>query len=263
MSLWKIAPAVALMAFVGKAAGEADVTVQFVENQRGHTLKAWMGGISFDTFAGQYVHNFTDAEAGFAEDILTANGGSIPREIVTYCTEVGIPLAIDEEEVYKFGTFDDVVPDDSPLAATRAQLIADIFGVFGVLPMQSGISDDLAAAFGLLIWEILYDYNDVDGYASLDITSGTFFARSIDGSPAGGALDQGIIDDFNFIVASIEATPGLGSFDATNPSGATFGITNQFRQDQVFFGPPFIPAPGAVALLGMGGLAFGARRRRA
>lgn len=115
-----------------------------------------------------------------------------------------------------------------PLDATQIAQMSELWGRH-----RSSITAATATAFQLAIWEIVYDNNlIINGLGdSLQFTAPT---------PAGDiALAQFY----------------LNSIDGTGPMMTLEAFTHPTQQDQI------IPAPGTIALLGVGGL-LAARRRR-
>ncbi len=109
--------------------------------------------------------------------------------------------------------------------------------------MSASASDDLAAAFQLMVWEIVYDFDGTS--ASLSTTGGNLKFRQTNGN----ALTTGVQNAFNNLRTSVLAnadTPWL------------FGFASGSSQDQLVF----VPTPGSLALMGAAGL-LAARRRRA
>jgi hypothetical protein len=104
--------------------------------------------------------------------------------------------------------------------------------------------------------------------AAFNIPSGTFWAGMTfdDNTGATGAtaaqlnnLGQGVFNPpvIGSSADQIFVTTGAGSFLAANPAGATQTIPGSVAN----LGWEFVPAPGTLALLGLGGL-MAARRRR-
>lgn len=124
------------------------------------------------------------------------------------------------------------IPDTSPMGAAEAQALADIYSF--AAGAQYGMDADYAVAFQLAIWEIIHDLDN------LDISSGNFQAS---GLTAG---------------ASAALSSLLGAV-GTNGSAQLIALTSGQYQDLIIE----VPAPGALALLGLAGLTGRRRARRA
>ncbi|MFN7022615.1 MAG: MYXO-CTERM sorting domain-containing protein, partial [Phycisphaerales bacterium] len=117
-----------------------------------------------------------------------------------------------------------------PLGAAGADLLSELWGRWhGTLDISN--AND-CAAFQIAIWEIVYDANLILNNAGDSL---------IIGAPAP------VLTQAQFY---------LDSLDGTGPRAVLEAFTHPTAQDQV------IPTPGALALLGMGGLAAVRRRRR-
>ncbi len=235
-----------LTTFAATAASGVDVTADFLGTGAGLQLEVTRNGTMFDTFAGQYQHVISSSDAPVPNI-------PIPGVYNMYCAQLGTP-PVQNPSTFELDSFDNTILDISANADARAQLVADIFGFYGALPGAGGISDAQAAAFQLIIWEILYDWTVGEDVASMDITSGMVSAAEL----GGGALNQAVVDEFDDIVANLAANPGIGSL---NPNDADFaaGMTSSFGQDQVF--SP-IPGPGTTGLVLAGAVIGFSRRRR-
>ena len=165
------------------------------------------------------------------------------------------------------GGFDDAVMDDNadPGRNLSSNLVRDSLDVF-----NAGFSPDFSIVigqFGVVVFEL--NAGNTPGHLIFRIFDGTFA-----GNAAGLAREFGISKDllgrperFNFLVGygsdtnfmSDEAIPaqpfsGTGNlgFDAGGRPTVLWDNYNQFGK---------IPTPGAAALLGLGGLFAGRRRR--
>ena len=135
------------------------------------------------------------------------------------------------------------------LAIVRANSIKDIFAGSGGAALNSAASDDLAAAFAIAIWEIVYDYNPTQPGKNLDLFGGAFTFVHPDA----------LSDSIEAIVANIFAAIGTNM----NPPIAGFSSAN--HQDFVTCGDggcTIIPLPSTAGLGAIGLALVGSRRRR-
>jgi hypothetical protein len=136
-----------------------------------------------------------------------------------------------------------------PMGAAKAGAVRDLFARWinpttGYVNGGTADRDAKSAAFQVVLWEITHENFTATTSAGilsqLSLSSGAFRA-SVTGATAAW---------YNQIVASL----GSGGFQAV----AIQGLTSPTAQDQIMLTP--VPAPGALALLGLAGLAK--RRRR-
>ena len=215
-------------ASVSFAAGTIDAAFQGV--QWGQTYQ-WtnFGGPSTALYAGQIRNNLSNG---------TVDGAQFNGQYITFCAEL-TDLDVGA------GTYNVVpvtsVPSPGGINAVKAQAIYDIFTDYGasVSILGGPAVNDRAAAFQALIWEIIYDFDGT--LASIDYSNGNVDIAS--------AVGAGFVTEFNLIKASID---GSGS------SANVLGLANDTLQDQLIY---VVPAPSAFALLGLGGLVAGRRRR--
>tara|TARA_R110000744_G_scaffold21310_5_gene55308 strand:+ start:2833 stop:3552 length:720 start_codon:yes stop_codon:yes gene_type:complete len=133
-----------------------------------------------------------------------------------------------------------------PMGAVKADAIRSLYSA-SVLTLQAGgLSNSYAAAFQLAIWEIVADYDGTD--ASLDITAGDTIFTKQDGS----ALQASVFTEFSGIKADLMTAMGGGG----SSFAGLIGLANEGAQDQFV-----VPAPGALALISLGGLVATRRRR--
>jgi hypothetical protein len=210
------------------SAAQADfVDVAYAGQGVGQNVTVTSPMFSGNVFAGQIYLNLTNSTGG-------PNYPNLDGSWIVFCCE--LPQYVNSNsnpyEVLPVGN----VPLTSPMGPLAANAIAEIYTA--VAGAQYGIDADLAAAFQIAIWELSIDY--AGGPAGLgDASTGNF---QVTGMNAGTTA---------YLAAILAA---VGNF---NPAWIA-GLANESYQDFIIE----LPAPGAVALLGVAGL-IGSRRRRA
>jgi hypothetical protein len=193
---------------------------------------------------------------GAFERLWTTESGD---SVITWCIEIFQGISVGQ--VVDFDIVDTAdAPsgpgNPGPMGEAQAQVLEDVFARW-IDPATGGIqtggtaggSDSRAAAFQLVVWEITHENftaTDRDGVlAQISLASGGLQANLTDDGGDGVAfwVDQ--------IIASIGADGWLES--------DLLGLVDPQAQDQVIL----VPAPGALALLGLGSFAAVRRRRRA
>jgi len=182
----------------------------------------------------------------FQHELTSASG----EQILTWCTEVY--QGLDLGTAY---TFNEVAAENAPggavapgpMGAIKAAAVRDLFARW-INPVNGNVNGSMAdrdaksAAFQVVLWEITHENFTASSAAGIvsqmSLTAGAFRAN-LSGASAGWYAEM---------VASL----GYGGFQTT----AIGGLTNDFAQDQL----RLVPAPGAIALLGLAG--FASRRRR-
>lgn len=231
-----LAAAGALLAF-GTLANAETIDVRFLGTGEGRSVRVQVGSSAFNVFAGQLRHELSNG---------TGYGAWLNGETVTYCTDLTQHVT-STRQTYDLVTVADI-PDSSPMGVAKSNAIHDLYVQAGATPLLSGANRDLTSAFQLAIWEIVTDYNPGVGLSSLNLSTGGFRATRTDGS----ALWSAVTSQVNTLFAAVgNVNPNSG------PS--LVGLRSECAQDQV----TLIPAPGAVALGGLGMLCMTARRRRA
>jgi hypothetical protein len=231
-----------LVAIAGASAAAMADTVQlrFDNVGAGRNVRMSIGTTSFNCFAGQLIHNFsggTGAASGLTGDMITFCSDltqEVTRTGATY-TLTGIQNL---PQTIGFG----------PMGDAKKQAIYDMYSAAS--GQQMGTNADMAAAFQLAIWEVIYDYNG--NASSLNLTSGQLRA----GSTTGGALSSGILSDASFL---------FGAIGRNAAQTGLLGLSNGLFQDQILQTVQLVPLPLAslAGLLGLGVVAYVKRRRLA
>jgi hypothetical protein len=173
------------------------------------------------------------------------------NQTLTWCTEVyqGVNLG----NTYTFNvTAAENAPSGpvapGPMGAAKGGVVRDLFARWinattGYVNGSSSDRDAKSAAFQVVLWEITHENFTATTsqgiLGQLSLTTGAFRAN-LSGASASW---------YNQIVASL----GAGGFQNAD----IYGLTNDMAQDQIAIA---VPAPGALALLGLAGLTK--RRRR-
>jgi len=203
-------------------------------------INATLNSISPSTTV-QYSLNgsaFTGTNAGVFN--WTRNSGDIPNPagptFSAFCIELTQNVAVNSTYNYNDTALDGAPlpgPLGSPMGAAKAAQIARILTVWA-----NDVSDTAnlrAAAAQAAIWETIFDTDN-----SLSAV-GNFYLNPGNTASANVAAKADA-----YLILQATAAPRTG----------LFALTSLTNQDMV------VPAPGALALLGMGGL-VAARRRRA
>jgi hypothetical protein len=174
---------------------------------------------------GSFQFSFAGQFNWTRDNVMPGTYAGLQGQFATFCIEIG--QRVDFGNTYDF--FVDTVassPIGTPMGAAKAGQLAELFGrFFGGLT-----TNDDYAAFQVAIWEITTDN-------STDVTSGLFQIRN------------------NAVVSGLANTM-LGALNGTGPTMNLLALQSRTNQDQIF-----VPAPGALALAGLGGL-LAARRKR-
>lgn len=228
------ATTIAASAFAGP------VNVDYTGTGAGQNVKITVGSSTYNVFAGQLKHTLSGATGADA----VWNG-----TYRTFCTDLsqGVVSGVDSFDIVDLTS----MPDSSPMGATKANAIKDMFAYTTNSVTTSGASNNLATAFQLAVWEIVKDFNTASANNGLSITSGSLRTKASDGS----ALSSGITS----ILTNLLAVAGTGIYSNTTDIEIK-GISNDCAQDQII--TRVVPAPGMAGLGLIGGLAMARRRNR-
>jgi hypothetical protein len=217
------------MSAVSIAAADT-VKLSYRHPGQGQIVQITVGGNTRNVFAGQLNHEFKDG---------TGAASGLAGPLVTFCVDAA------ESSTLKWATHTVTPMNQLPaslgyasMGAERSQEIYDLYSVAAGSQLGTGTSADLAAAFQVALWEIVYDFNAAEGRSSLDVSAGVMKV----GSTSGGVLGASMLSLVNSFFDSIVAFSG--------PQGGLMGLGANGSQDQVVM----IPLPPG-ALLGFAGLA--------
>lgn len=224
---------VAAAACAGSAFAAATVNVKFNGTAAGQNVQVSYFGSTKNVFAGQLKHTLSGATGSYAWT---------NKQWLTYCTDLA-QYVTSSTKSYTFDTLPNM-PGNAPMGADKAQVVQNLFNFANGAQVATGITGDYAAAFQLAVWEIVTDYSPSNSLAGLSLTSGNFKAKNT----SGGALSSNITNIFNTMMA--------GAFSSMSTSVQVLGVSSCDYQDQIFQ----VPAPGSLALLGLGGLCMKRRR---
>lgn len=234
MKTTMIAAAVAAAGVASGAMAADTVSMKFTGKGAGSNVKATYYSTTLNVFAGQLKHTITNG---------TGWSSRLNGDRLTFCTD------FNEYVTSSFKTYLVVdprwTPNSAPMGVDKADAIRDIYTTAGIAISQTGLSNDMATAFQLAVWDIVADYSASTGVAGLGLSGGHFKATTT----GGGSLSSSIMTKYNTLINSIGHT-------ARN--APVLGLTNNGAQDQLVY----VPTPGAVSLAGLGGLLAARRQRR-
>lgn len=230
MNLKRIALTVAVLSAPAGLANADLVSVAATGTGAGRDVNVTHGATTRNVFAGQ-IRLTLSASTGF-----NLNGAW-----TSFCTELHQFIYLDGvARVYEVQPLSDLPIPGAGMGSVKADAIARMYATAN--DAQFGTNNDYAAAFQIAVWEVV---NDFDGTAgSLDVSSGDFKGNNLSAAIAG-----------NLAVLFASAA------DLGGPTRSLIGIGSSGFQDQILDITSVIPAPGALALLGVAGL-IGVRRRK-
>jgi hypothetical protein len=231
----KVLAAVGLAVFGAGAAASADtVEMRFVSVGHARVVDV-AGAYNGQLYAGELVHEFRNG---------TGEAAGLSGFIATFCTEL-TQQATDNWSLYTLTHPQSAPSPGVGMGAAKAEQLARLFEIAAGQQNQGA---DYAAAFQLMVWEIVYDYDaSVAGTANLDRLAG-------DARFTGGDSHFGVVSVlFDGLRSSLLAASGAGMTDLR-------AVVNEGAQDQLVMMP--LPSAGVLAGAGLLGL-VGVRRRRA
>lgn len=201
------------------------------------TVCATFNGVSPGS-GGQYSLNSGANWQGFGSAGLfnwTRTSGTYSGaqgNFMSFCTELGEHVSNGSNYCYDILSLE-VAPSSGAMGAAKADQVRELFGRYYTPAFGAVLSADAATAMQLSIWEIVFENG-----GSLDLAAGN--AQFTNDNAAAIAL----------------AGTYLSSLDGNGPRNNDIVVMSANGvQDQI------IPAPGTLALLGMGALAAKRRRR--
>lgn len=218
--------ATAAVLAIAASAGADVVNVKYTGKGSGSNVRITLNGAQQDVFAGQLKHTFSGA---------TGASSYINGTWITYCSDLTEHVTSTSKAYIIVNIAQ--IPALGANAAAKSQALSRLYAYAGNTGVASTASNDWATAFQLTLWEIVSDYSPGSSQEGLALTSGSFTARRTNNA----ALPTGIASLVNqfFSVAT-----------GDGPSVPLVGVTNAGAQDQIVM----VPAPGAMALAGFGGL---------
>jgi len=154
-------------------------------------------------------------------------------EFMSFCTELGEHVSYGSNYCYDINPLHMAPSSLGGMGMGKAALVRELFGRYYSPAFGSVLSADRATAMQLSIWEIVFENG-----GSLDLTAGNAQFTNDNGA------------------ALVLAQAYLASLDGTGPmhQGLSVMVANGV-QDHI------IPAPSVMALMGMGVMVAGRRRR--
>lgn len=194
------------------------------------------GVVNTTVHAGELVHEFRNG---------TGAAASLNGLITTFCTEVTQHVS-SNWKVFTLTEAENAPSPGSGMGEAKAAMLARLYGIAGG---QQHESADFAAAFQMMVWEIVYDYDPAAaGTGNLSRTSGNLRFSS------NGSYFGAVSTIFESLRTALLAETGV-------PTMNIAAVVNGTAQDQLLVLMP-LPSAGAMALAGLMGVA-GVRRRRA
>lgn len=231
----KITACVLLTTALAATANAEFVNMRYLGTAEGMNVRMTYNGHSRDVFAGQLRHRISGASSQFS---------GLNGDHLTYCSDIAETVT----SSYRQYEIVDVseLPDSHPMGDLKASALRSLYAAAGASAMDSTNNDTFAAAFQVAIWEVVTDFNGTA--ASLNLNAGDFKAKKTNGQAFSGTMASTLASLFQAVMHTPEGLPTM------------IGLKSDCNQDQILTGFS-VPAPGSLALLGLGGLVTARRRR--
>lgn len=236
-----IVPAAIIAVAACTAVSSADVVdMQFTGTGAGSSVKIQLDDSNArNVFAGELNHVISNA---------TGLDSYLNGQHRTFCADITETVASNGAE-YLTAPIESIpltASNATPMSSTRADAIRALYRSSSATLLAGDLSSAYATAMQLTVWEIV---NDFDGTAdSINLSQGSLRVTATNGSD----LDQDILDQLSALRSDVM----FAINQQHDGIDRVIGLTNSGAQDQLVT----IPAPGAYALLAIGG--FLAHRRR-
>lgn len=230
-----IAAALATAGIASSASADV-VTVKFTGTGKGQNIRMTLNGNTSDVFAGQLKHEISGAAGANAY---------LNKIWTTFCTDL-TEYVSSSNKSFNLVTVDQLMAP-RPHATEKANALRSLFATAGNTAINAAATNDQGTAFQLAVWEIITDFDSSKANNGLSLTGGSFAAKQTNNS----ALPSSIT---NLVTTYFTAAAGNSS------DNSLVGIMRDGNQDQIIK----VPAPGSIALMGLGGgLIFTRKRRQA
>jgi hypothetical protein len=225
----------AVLALAGVAAADS-VDLQYAGPGNGRSFTIVANGTATSVFAGQLNFNVTNGSGA---------GLGLNGSLLTYCVDVleGVGAGTNTYDLAELSDAPVTAGGAPAMGVDKARAIGRLYTAAG--GNQFGSDNDFAAAFQLAVWEVIADFGGND---PLSLTTGDFQVTST------------ITSGTQSVLTGLLAAAADDSVFSTSGIGA---LTNEGFQDQLY--SVVVPLPGAAGLatVGLLGVGFVSRRRRA
>ncbi len=216
---------------VATPAAADQVGMMYVGAGQGRDVRMSVGSLTMDVFAGQLKHQISGG---------TGAASGLNGVYTTFCADAAEYLKY-AETPYSVAAIADLPKSSgwAPMGAEREQGVYDLYAAASGSQLGASSDADLAAAFQVALWEVIYDFNGTR--SSMDATSGIMSVSQTSGAALTGSMLSYLNGFFDAIMLVTAQQSGL------------IGLSNWGGQDQIV-SPVMIPLPNP-ALLGLAGMA--------